>query len=61
MPQDRTWSGGADVTSVAEMDEFEMLRDDWGTAYKITRKPGATKPYRAARRDSGEVFSAETP
>jgi hypothetical protein len=49
------------VANVAEMDEYGMLREDWGTAYEITREPGSSKPYRAARRDSGEVLSAETP
>jgi hypothetical protein len=39
------------VPDIAEMDSYAMLCEDWGSAYLITRDPGAEQPYRAERRD----------
>jgi hypothetical protein len=39
-----------------------MLCEDWGSAYLITRNPGAEHPYRAERRDDpAVVLTAVTP
>jgi hypothetical protein len=34
------------MATVDEMDAFGMLREDWGSAYEITRTAGAEHPYR---------------
>ena len=39
------------MTGIAEMDSYEMLCEDWGSAYLITRAPGTAHPYTAERRD----------
>ncbi len=50
------------MADMDEMDSFGMLREDWGSAYDITRQAGTAKPYRAARRDDpSAVLTARTP
>jgi hypothetical protein len=49
------------MADVAEVEEYGMLRDDWGAAYEITREPGTPEPFRAVRRDCGEELLAATP
>jgi hypothetical protein len=50
------------MPDIAEMDSYEMLCEDWGSAYLITRAPGAAHPYRAERRDDpGVILTAATP
>jgi hypothetical protein len=44
------------MTGIAEMDSYEMLCEDWGSAYLITRAPGAAHPYQAERRDDPAVI-----
>ena len=34
------------MPDIAEMDSYEMLCEDWGSAYLITRSPGTAHPYR---------------
>ena len=43
------------MPDIAEMDSYGMLCWDWGSAYQITRTPGATHPYQAERRDDPTV------
>ena len=43
------------MPDIAEMDSYGMLCQDWGSAYHITRTPGATRPYQAERRDDPAV------
>jgi hypothetical protein len=43
------------MPDLAEMDSYAMLCQDWGSAYLITRTPGATHPYQAQRRDNPAV------
>lgn len=50
------------MANVDEMDAFCVLRDDWGSAYDITRRSGTAHPYRAVRRDDRDsVLTAKTP
>lgn len=50
------------MPDIAEMDSYGMLREDWGSAYLITRAPGAARPYRAKRRDDpAVVLTAASP
>jgi hypothetical protein len=50
------------MPDIAEMDSYGMLCEDWGSAYLITRAPGAAHPYRAERRDDrAVVLTAATP
>jgi hypothetical protein len=50
------------MPDIAEMDSYGMLRWDWGSAYLITRAPGAAHPYQAERRDDAAVvLSAADP
>jgi hypothetical protein len=44
------------MPDIAEMDSYGMLCEDWGSAYLITRAPGAAHPYRAERRDDPDVI-----
>jgi hypothetical protein len=46
------------MTGIAEMDSYEMLCEDWGSAYLITRAPGTAHPYQAERRDDPAVILA---
>ena len=39
----------------ATTDSYEMLCEDWGSAYLITRAPGGMDPYQAERRDDPAV------
>ena len=39
-----------------ETESYEMLREDWGSGYLITRVPGTAHPYKAARRDDPAVI-----
>ena len=32
------------MPDIAEMDSYEMLREDWGSTYLINRSPGAAQP-----------------
>ena len=43
------------MPDIAEMDSYDMLCEDWGSAYLITRAPAAAHPYRAERRDDPTV------
>jgi hypothetical protein len=43
------------MPDITEMDSYAMLCEDWGSAYQITRTPGADHPYRAGRRDDPAV------
>ncbi len=43
------------MPDIAEMDSYAMLCQDWGSAYQITRTPGAAHPYQAERRDDPAV------
>jgi hypothetical protein len=43
------------MPDIAEMDSYAMLCQDWGSAYRITRIPGAARPYQAERRDDRAV------
>jgi hypothetical protein len=46
----------------ATTDSYEMLCDDWDSAYRITRAPGTARPYHAERRDDPAVtLTAVTP
>ena len=50
------------MPDIAEMDSYEMLCEDWGSAYLITRAPAAAHPYQAERRDDPAVIlSAASP
>ena len=50
------------MPDIAEMDSYEMLCEDWGSACLINRSPGATQPYRADRHDDpGAIFTAASP
>jgi hypothetical protein len=50
------------MPDIAEMDSYGMLRQDWNSAYLITRIPGTAQPYRAERRDDPAiVLTAATP
>ena len=50
------------MPDIAEMDSYAMLCQDWGSAYRITRTPGAARPYQAERRDDrAAVLTAEGP
>ena len=44
------------MTGIAEMDSYEMLCEDWGSAYLITRAPSAVRPYQVERRDDPAVI-----
>ncbi len=44
------------MPDITEMDSYGMLCEDWGSAYLITRAPGAEQPYRAERRDDPAVI-----
>jgi hypothetical protein len=43
------------MPDITEMDSYGMLCSDWGSAYHITRAPGAARPYQAERRDDHTV------
>jgi hypothetical protein len=50
------------MPDIAETDSYGMLREDWGSAYLITRAPGTAHPYQAERRDDPAVIlQAATP
>ena len=49
------------MPDIAEMDSYAMLRQDWGSAYRITRAPGTARPYQAERRDDHVVLTAADP
>lgn len=50
------------MPDIAETDSYQMLREDWGSAYRITRAPGTTRPYHANRRDDPAItLTAATP
>lgn len=50
------------MTDIAETDSYDMLCEDWDSAYLITRAPGTAHPYRAERRDDPTVaLTAATP
>jgi hypothetical protein len=44
------------VPDIAEMDSYAMLCEDWGSAYRISRAPGAEHRYSAERRDDPAVI-----
>ena len=44
------------MPDIAEMDSYEMLCEDWGSAYLITRAHGTAHPYQAERRDDPAVI-----
>ena len=44
------------MPDAAETESYEMLCEDWGSAYLITRAPGTGHPYKAARRDDSAVI-----
>ena len=44
------------MPDIAETDSYEMLCEDWGSAYLITRAVGAANPYQAERRDDPAVI-----
>jgi hypothetical protein len=44
------------VPDIAEMDSYAMLCEDWGSAYRISRAPGAEHHYSAERRDDSAVI-----
>ncbi len=44
------------MPDIAETDSYEMLCEDWGSAYLITRAPGTAHPYQAGRRDDPAVI-----
>ena len=44
------------MTDIAETDSYEMLCEDWGSAYLITRARGPAHPCQAARRDDPAVI-----
>jgi hypothetical protein len=48
------------MPDIAEMDSYGMLCWDWGSAYLITRAPGAAHPYQAERRDDAAVVLTAT-
>jgi hypothetical protein len=39
------------MPDIADIDSYGTLCEDWGSAYLITRAPGAAHPYQAERRD----------
>ena len=48
--------------TVAERDQFAMLRADWSPAYDITCDPDVPKPFQAIpRAGPGVVLQAGTP
>jgi hypothetical protein len=49
------------MPSVEETDALTCLKDDWGTAYDITRQPAHAGPWRAVRRDDSTALEAPTP
>jgi hypothetical protein len=49
------------MPDIAQTDNYEMLREDWGSAYLITRAPGTAHPYRAERRDDAVILTAPDP
>jgi len=48
------------MTGIADTDSYELLCEDWDSAYQITRAPvpGTERPYRAARRDDPAIVLA---
>ncbi len=44
------------MPDIAEMDSYEMLCEDWSSAYLITRAPGTAHPDSAERRDDPAVI-----
>ena len=44
------------MPDIAEMDSYAMLCEDWGSAYRISRAPGAEHRYTAQRRDDPAVI-----
>ncbi len=44
------------MSELAEADSYEILCEDWGSAYLITRAPGTAHPYQAGRRDDPAVI-----
>ena len=58
----RAPEGGEAHADIAEMDSYEMLCEDWGSAYLINRPPGTAHPYQAERRDDpAVVLTAASP
>ena len=50
------------MPDIAETDSYEMLCEDWGSAYRIIRASGTMRPYHAKRRDDPAVtLAAATP
>jgi hypothetical protein len=43
------------MPDITETDSYEMLCEDWGSAYLISRAPGTAHPCQAARRDEPAV------
>ncbi len=48
------------MPDIAETDSYEMLCEDWDTAYLITRASGTAHPCRAERRDDPAVVLTAT-
>jgi hypothetical protein len=44
------------VPDIAETDSYEMLCEDWGSAYLITGAPGTAHLCQAARRDDPAII-----
>lgn len=44
------------MPDIAVTDSYQMLSEDWGSAYLLTRDPGAAHPYQAERRDDPAVI-----
>jgi hypothetical protein len=50
------------MAGIEEMDQYWMLKDDWGSAYEITHTQGMDRPYQAVRRGgNGMALEAATP
>ena len=50
------------MPDIAEMDSYEMLCEDWGSVYLITRASGTAHHYQAERRDDlAVVLTAASP
>ncbi len=46
------------MTGIAATDSYQLLCQDWGSAYQITHAPAAAHPYYARRRDDPGVLLA---
>jgi hypothetical protein len=49
------------VPDIAEMDSYEMLCEDWGSACLITHGSGPEGPYRGERRDDLAIVRTAAP